>query len=91
MRQKSPANLGSARNEDLKTRTIITEDGVCNVRRKFVAEGQAKLMKEQALPKAADKPAPGGILKTKMASPGAVGATQSAAAHVSLNIETTSK
>ena len=53
------------------------------MRRKFVAESQAKLYQEGALA-AAGKRAPGGILKTKTTSP--AGPMSQAAGHVSLNV-----
>ena len=74
----------SARNADKRSQRIVTEDGVRNVRRKFVAESQAKLYQDGALA-AAGKRAPGGILKTKTSSPAGAPMTQ-AAGHVSLNV-----
>lgn len=54
------------------------------MRRKFVAESQAKLYQEGALA-AAGKRAPGGILKTKTSTPAGAPITQ-ATGHVSLNV-----
>ena len=54
------------------------------MRRKFVAESQAKLYQEGAIA-AAGKRAPGGILKTKTSTPAGAPITQ-ATGHVSLNV-----
>ena len=60
------------------------------MRRKFVAESQAKPFQEELSAKAStDKPAPGGILKNK-ASFTTGAPTAQAAGHVSLNIDNTS-
>ena len=71
------------RNDDLRSQKIITEDGVRNVPRKFLAANQAKLLLEDN--SGVDRRAPGGILKTKSNFTG--GAPLSpAAGHVSLNV-----